>query len=78
MTQAPSRGPEFWASLDGQDRALALFRFHQPTAQQQIWLEKQKRWDPYSGSSFEDVLEGRFPVLTREEAAHLFPNAELG
>lgn len=74
--QAPTQSKHplrFWASINNSDGSVRfLFRHH--TTCQQVFHPLEKRWVPYSGDSLWDVFEGRFPMLTEEQAVELFPH----
>ncbi len=75
--QAPSANPiKYWASINNSDGSVRyLYRHNSKLSREEAFNNISRTWVPYSGDSFWDVLEGRYPVLTREQAASLFPHA---
>lgn len=66
---------KFWASVSPDGTVRYLYRHNSKLSREERYCNVHNRWDSYNGDSFEDVLEGRYPVLTREQAADLFPHA---
>lgn len=75
-TPAPSSNAiKFWASVLPYGAVRYLYRHNSKLSREEVFSNVRRTWLPYDGDSFEDVLEGRYPVLTREQAAELFPHA---
>jgi len=77
MTNVQQRGPEYWARIKPDGQAVTLFRFNRELGREEVMGHETGRFHRYTGDAYEEVLEGRMPVLTREEAADLFPIAKF-
>ena len=75
-TQDSSPNPiKFWASITNSDGSVRfLCRHNHKLCCEEIFHPIKNQWTRYEGDSLEDVLEGRYPMLTREQAAELFPH----